>query len=353
MNRNDNDTSSFKLAATGDVLLHNRVYKKAKRKIRRGYDFNGMFEGVRHLFTQGDLTIVNQESIIGGEELGLSSYPRFNSPVEIGETLKELGVDIVNLANNHVLDKGEEGILKSIENWEKLGIPYVGAYKSEEDQQDLRIFNKNGLKICFLSYTKRMAGVKIPKGKEYLVDSFEKASVNKISKFIREIRKQKIVDVIVLSVHYGKEYHLFPTSDQKEISASLADAGADVIIGHHPHVLQPPAYILSSRGTKTFTAYSLGNFFSGQKGVYRQIGAFLTLDVVKKNNSPIVKAINPKMQLTFCDSSDKGDYKMHLLKDIVNEREHIKTHMGDFDSTDVYNEITEHMKTWVPDLDIS
>ncbi|OLO42435.1 poly-gamma-glutamate biosynthesis protein [Alkalihalophilus pseudofirmus] len=344
----------FTLAATGDVLLHSRLYKKAKRTLKGGYDFTSMLENVQPLFEPDYLTIVNQESIIGGEELGLSSFPKFNSPVEIGYKLKEFGVDIVNLANNHVLDKGEEGILRSIDHWNEMGMPYVGAYQSEQDKDTLRIINKNGLRVCFVSCTKRMAGVKIPEGKSYLVDSFEKANVKPISKKIQKLKTDNVADVIVLSIHYGKEYHMLPTNDQREISATLSDAGADLIIGHHPHVLQPPAYILNSRGTKTFTAYSLGNFFSGQKGLYRQIGAFLTVDVEKpaaKNS--IVKVTNPKMKLTFVDSTDKEDYKMYLLEDFVAEKDIIRTHMGDFNSSEVYAEIKDHLRTWIPDMEIS
>ncbi|MDE5415822.1 CapA family protein [Alkalihalobacterium chitinilyticum] len=347
------ESKKFTLAATGDVLLHNRLYNKAKRKLKAGYDFNPMLENVKPLFEQGDIKIVNQESIIAGEEIGLSSYPKFNSPVEIGYTLKEFGVDIVNLANNHVLDKGEKGILRTIDNLNEIGMPYVGAYNSQKDKDTLRIIEKNGLRVCFVSCTKRMAGVKIPDGKSYLVDSFENANVRKISKQIQNIKKENLADVIVLSIHYGKEYHLFPTNDQREISATLSDAGADVIIGHHPHVLQPPAYILNSRGVKTFTAYSLGNFFSGQKGLFRQIGAYLTVDIEKKDKNSVVEVTNPKMTLTFVDSTDKEDYKMHLLEDIVAQREYIKTHMGDFKSAEVYEEIKERLRTWIPDMEIS
>ncbi|WP_416147713.1 CapA family protein [Salipaludibacillus sp. HK11] len=349
-----NNSKKITLAATGDVLLHDRVYKKAKKRGESGYDFSELMNEARPLFEKGDLKIVNQESIIGGVELGLSNYPNFNSPVEIGYLLKEYGVDIVNLANNHILDKGEKGILKSIDNWNEIGLPYVGAYNSLEDQQTLRIFNKNGLRVCFLSYTKRMAGMKIPKGKEYLVDSFEGATVTKIAKFIRSLKAKGLSDVIVVSIHYGKEYHMLPTADQKEITATISDAGADVILGHHPHVLQPPEYIFNSRGTESFAIYSLGNFFSGQKGIYRQIGGYLTIDIEKPSDeSPLLKIGKPTMQLTYVDSTDDKTFKLHLLKDVVAEREIIKTHMGDFESQQVYDKITNHLKKWIPEFDVT
>lgn len=340
------------LAATGDVLIHSRVYNRAKKD--GGYDFSEMLAEARQLFEIGDLRIVNQESIIGGVELGLSNFPKFNSPVEIGYLLKEFGVDIVNLANNHILDKGEEGILKSIENWNKIGMPYVGAYNSKEDKETVRIFHKNGLRVAFVSATKRMLGMNVPKGKEYLFDYFEDARVAKIGKRIQQIKSNDLADVVVLSIHYGKEYHMLPTTDQVEMSNTLSDAGADIILGHHPHVLQPPRYILNSRGLETFCIYSLGNFFSGQKGLYRQIGGYLTIDIEKPSpDNPVLKIDNPTFKLTFVDSTDKENYKLYLLEDIVNSREYIKTHMGTFKTKEVYEQIKNHMRKWVPDLNIS
>src|SRR5690625_3715120 len=143
-----NQSRKITLAATGDILLHRRVYNKAKIK-DGSYDFADMLAEAKPLFKKNHLSIVNQESIIGGVEMGLSDFPNFNSPVEIGYTLKDFNVDIVNISNNHTLDHGEKGVLESIKNWDKIGIPYVGAYKSQEDQETLRIFHKNGLKVCF------------------------------------------------------------------------------------------------------------------------------------------------------------------------------------------------------------
>ncbi|WP_419893027.1 CapA family protein [Oceanobacillus kimchii] len=340
------------LAATGDVLLHSRVYNKAESE--SGYDFTEMLSEAKLLFEKGDLTIVNQESIIGGTSMGLSDYPKFNSPVEIGYTLKEFGVDIVNLANNHVLDKGEEGVIKSLHNWNKIGLPYVGAYNSQEDKDTVRIFHKNGLRVAFVSCTKRMRGVTIPKKKKYLVDSFEDARVFNIANRIKQIRANKLADVVVLSIHYGKEYQMLPTADQVEMSNKLSDAGADIILGHHPHVLQPPTYILNSQGKETFCIYSLGNFFSGQFGLFRQIGGYLTIDIEKPSeDDEVLKIDNPTLKLTYVDATDEGNYKLHLLEDIVQRQEYIRTRKGRFNSAETYEKIKNHMRKWIPDLDIS
>ncbi|MBM7095818.1 CapA family protein [Bacillus sp. H-16] len=348
-----NKSRKITLCATGDILLHKRLFKKAKR-ILGGYDFNPQLEQAKPLFDQGDITIVNQESIIAGESIGLSSFPKFNSPIEIGSTLKDYGVDMVNIANNHVLDRGEEGLLKSIENLDELGLSYVGAYKSVSDQDDLRVINKNGLRVCFLSYTRGTNNIKVPDDKSFMVDKFVPAKLKKIKDKVKSIRNNDIADVIVVSLHFGKEYHLNPSAEQKEVSADLSDAGADIILGHHPHVLQPFEYILNSRGKRTFAAYSLGNFFTGQEGLYRQIGGFLSIDVEKPSkNSTMLKIDKPKLKLTFVDSTDNRDFKLSLFEDIVNNRQVIKTDMGEFNSHEVYEELKTRLSQWVPDMDIS
>lgn len=346
------ESRKITLTAAGDVLLHKRLFKTAKKLI--GYDFMPKLNEAKVLFEGSDITIVNQESIIGGNKIGLSSFPKFNSPVEIGYALKELGVDIVTIANNHVLDRGEEGILASIENWDKIGIPYIGAYKSQADQEELRIINKNGLRVCFLGYTRSTNSIEVPKGKEYLVNKYHPTKLKKIKDHIKFIRNKNIADIIVVSLHFGKEYHLYPSAEQKEVSADLSDAGADIILGHHPHVLQPPEWILNSRGKRSFAAYSLGNFYSGQEGLYRQIGGVLSIDIEKPDpESTMLKIDNPQLKLTFVDSTDNRDFKLSLFKDIVEDRDYIKTDMGLFDPNEVYEEIKNRMTSNVPELIIS
>ncbi len=338
------------LSAVGDILIHKRVYEKAKTST--GYDFSTMFSNVEHLFNEDEVIIVNQESIIAGEEVGLSDFPKFNSPIEIGEQLKKLNVDIVNTANNHTLDRGEKGVLTSLKNWDKLNLPYIGSYKSIEDQETIRVIKKNGLKIAFLSYTNSLSVVKRPKGKEYLVNHFSDVGVKWIRRLIGRIKSEYVADVVVLSIHFGKEYQMLPTANQIELSNSLADTGADVIIGHHPHVLQPPALLVNSKGKKAFVAYSLGNFFSGQKGLYRQTGAYLSIDIEKdlSSDNDLIDFLNPTMTLTYVDSTDKEDYKIHILSDLVAQKKPLITDVGVFDSQEVFNEMSNHLKQWMPNL---
>ena len=178
-------------------------------------------------------------------------------------------------------------------------------------------------------------------------------SLVNIRRQMREIKRKELADVIIINMHFGKEYNLYPSSAQRELVAELSDAGADVILGHHPHVLQPPEWIENSHGMKTFVAYSLGNFFSGQDGLYRQIGASLSLEITKPDDN--YKGIiirNPKYELTYVNREKRLRYDMYLFREWIKENEHIETINGKFLSSKVYEDIKNRMRTEIKDLEI-
>lgn len=344
--------SKVKLVATGDVLLHSRIYNISKTK-DGGYDFRDKMKPAKKLLSAGDISVVNLEALVAGEELGLSSFPKFNNPVELAENLKEFGTDIVTNSNNHTMDLGVEGALKSIENLEKIGLKYVGSHKSEEDQKEFRIIEKNGIKVAFLSYTAVTLGNNPPKDKPYLLNMIVKSQTKWVRRDIERLKKEKKPDVVVVSLHFGREYPLYPVASQKEIAASVSDAGADIIIGHHPHVLQPAEWIINSRGKKTFVIYSLGNFYSGQKGLYRQIGGAISLDIHKKSEKTADITIeNPVLDLTFVDANRAGGYQMYHLLEYIEKNPFIKTPHGEFDSLEVYSELSTRFKDWMPEIEL-
>ncbi|MCD7033640.1 CapA family protein [Metabacillus sp. GX 13764] len=268
--------TSAVFSAIGDVLIHKPLYEDAETRAGH-YDFVPMFQDMKQVLSKADLTFANQESIAGGAELGLSTYPAFNSPFEIEDALKYAGIDVAGMANNHALDKGEKGIVNAASHFEMLGIPYVGAYKSPADAGTIRVIEKNGIKFSFLAYTYSTNGYKPPKGKEYLVNYIDK---KKIAKDLKEAKK--VSDAVVVAMHWGTEYERMPNSGQKELAAFLASQGANLIIGSHPHVLQPAEWLTQTGGNKTLVMYSLGNFLSGQKGEYKTIGGMISVKVKKK-----------------------------------------------------------------------
>jgi poly-gamma-glutamate capsule biosynthesis protein CapA/YwtB (metallophosphatase superfamily) len=249
------------MVMVGDMLIHSPVYKDAYKD--GTYDFTGMIERIKPIIQESDIAFYNQETTLGGVELGLSSYPRFNSPYEVGDAMIDAGFNMVSLANNHTIDRGEKAILNSIVYWNKhKNILTAGSYDSFELKEEDRIFEKNGITYTLLAYTNGTNGLPIPKGKEYLVDVYSK---EKAKADIERLRNK--VDIIIVSMHWGNEYVHNPNEYQIENANYLASLGVDIIVGTHPHVIQPIDII-----DDTIVFYSLGNFLSSQIGIERLIG---------------------------------------------------------------------------------
>lgn len=268
---------SFSFLAAGDSLIHSAVYADAYNN--GSYDFKKMLTSVKPIVEKYDLAFINQETIIGGKSLGLSSYPRFNSPEEIGNDLIDAGFDIFNLANNHTLDMGEAGMLNSLAYWDTKDVITVGMNSSFEGQNTIPIYEKNGITYAILGYTTVTNGLSVPAGKEYYLNIYDSV---KVAEDIAKVRDK--VDILMVSMHYGSEYTHDPTLEETEIAFYLASQNVDVVIGHHPHVIQPITYI-----DDTLVIYSLGNFISGQIGLNKQIGMLASFDVHKVVDGDITK----------------------------------------------------------------
>ncbi len=327
------------LSAIGDMLIHSSVYKDAQTA--NGYDFMPMLERVKPFLNDTTITFANQETMIGGKQLGLSTYPRFNSPYAVGNALKELGVDVVSLANNHTLDGGEEAIQSAIEHWENIDMMYTGAYKSEADSDKLRVYETDeGISVAFLAYTYGTNGLPVPEGKDYLVNLIDKELM---ANRIQEAKKQ--ADAVVLSMHFGNQYERLPSDGQKELVQFAADNGVDIVLGHHPHVLQPIDWVEGTNGNKTLVAYSLGNFLSGQDEFYRRIGGIFKFTIHKtiKGEKETVEVKSPKLMPTFVKYSNWANYQVAPMYQLTNdELANAEEH---------YQEIKDHMSQWVPKLE--
>lgn len=246
--------SKVSLVMVGDALLHSSVYNDAY--INGKYDFTKQLELIKPIIKNYDLAFYNQETVLGGTEIGLSDYPRFNSPKEFGDNMLDMGFNIVNLATNHTIDRGEEAIISSCDYWnsKKDKVLFAGSYCSKQQQEEIIIKEKNGIKYTMLSYTYGTNGIPVPEGKEYLVNLY---SDEKAKEDIEKVRDK--VDLLLVSMHWGTEYKTEPTEEQKREAKYLADLGVDIIIGTHPHIIEPIEYI-----GNTLVIYSLGNFISAQ-----------------------------------------------------------------------------------------
>ncbi|WP_458413172.1 CapA family protein [Schinkia sp. CFF1] len=327
--------TTARLVGIGDILIHGIVYKDAKTA--NGYSFKPMLAQVKPFIENADLAFANEETMIGGSQLGLSTYPTFNSPFEVGDALKDAGVDIVSMANNHTLDRGEKAIQNAIQHWNKIGMTYTGAYKNEEDKNVIRTLKANEITFSFLAYTYGTNGIPLPKGKPYLVNLI---NLENMKKDIAEAKS--ISDVVVVSVHFGNEYQRVPNENQKALVKELANAGADIILGHHPHVLQPTEWIERQDGRRTFVVYSLGNFLSGQKGIYKETGGILQLDVEKTVGASGVEINikNPSFLPTIVTKTNASKYTVLPLKNVYPT------------NTSTFKEMKHHMTKYMPELAI-
>lgn len=304
-----------RLFMVGDALIHSALYQDAKQK-DGSYDFKPMLDIIKPISSKYDLVYYNQETILGGESLGYSNYPRFNSPQEVGDAFIDAGFNIVSLATNHTMDKGEQGVINSVNYWKGQDVVASGQWTSQEERDEVKIYEKNGISYAFFSYTTWTNGLETPVGKEYLnnVYSEEKAR-NDISK----VRDK--VDVVLVAMHWGTEYSLGVSKDQEKIANYLSSLGVDIIIGAHPHVVEPVEYINDG---KTFVIYSLGNFISDQEGTERLTGLMMELTINKKvsvDKKVSITISNPKAELIYTKSYYRGkrNFKVYPYSQLNND----------------------------------
>ncbi len=263
------------LVMVGDILLHTPVAESGERE-EGGYDFRPVFANVKEEIESADIALVNQEVIIGGEELGVSGYPSFNAPFELGDALVDAGFDVVLHATNHALDKRRKGLLNCLAFWEE-NYPeeaVLGIHGSEEDSREIYIYEQDGIRVAILNYTYGTNGVALPEDMPYAVDLLEK---EKVAEDLR--RAEELADFTVVCPHWGTEYKLNQSKKQEEWAELFADNGADLIIGTHPHVIEPVVWLTpdgkggweqtpeqEEPGEGMLVYYSLGNFVNWTSG---------------------------------------------------------------------------------------
>jgi len=279
------------LIAVGDVLIHESVYKDAYKEDGT-YDFSHMFNEIEPILKNYDLKFCNQESTIGGSYLGISGYPSFNSPDEIGDEIVRLGFNLISLANNHAIDRGEDAVLYSNSYWKSKDVITAGSYSSIEEMQTINVYKQNDIKYAFLAYTTSLNG---RLNKDYLVNMY---SDEKVKKDIEQIKGK--VDVIIVSMHWGEEYINTPNGEQTRIANYLSSLGVNLIIGHHPHVVQPVSY-----ANDTLVIYSLGNFISNQLtiGINQGIGLMVGMDIVIKEEKVVFENLYKELILAYSENS--------------------------------------------------
>ncbi len=284
------------MITAGDNLIHSSVYKDAYDG-NGGYDFKPMYELIKPIVKKYDIAYYNQETILGGKELGVNDYPTFNSPQEVGDAMIDAGFNLISLATNHTMDSGEKAVLASREYWNnQKDVLAVGSYSSEEERNEIHVVTKNNITYTLLNYTYGTNGMPVPNGKEYLVNVWPTdLDLNDVEKdteyqnYKKQVKKdieavRDKVDVLIVAMHWGVEYTHEPTEYEKDMANYLASLGVNIIVGTHPHVIQPVTWI-----DDTLVIYSLGNFISAQyqnqstcTNYKCTTGLMTSLDITKK-----------------------------------------------------------------------
>lgn len=296
----------------GDLLYEQPYYDW----IGSSYDDKDYYNLVKPYFTKDDLTLANMEVPIGGKDLGISGTGySFNAPNEIGKQVIEMGVDIVNLANNHANDVGLEGRINTLNFFNEHNILTTGVYHSKEDRQQIPIKTINDITFSFLGYTYKTN--KLDYQNQDLIGYYRNLDTMKLDNEHKQIIKseveqaKKISDIVIVSVHWGNEFTYTINNEQKELANYLNELGVDVIIGHHSHCIQPIEWI-ENNNHRTLVVYSLGSFISADNQVTRaskefanayNVSMILQMDFVKNNKTVAIKNINYTPVINYYDQN--------------------------------------------------
>lgn len=346
-NKNSSSDGEFNMLFAGDYIIYDSTYNYAATLANgNGYDFKPMVRLLRPFTKRNDLCYYNQETILGGEKVGLSSYPCFCSPQEAGDAMVDLGFNLVSTATNHTFDAGEEGILKSYKYWQKQdGVFMTGSFDSQAARDEIHILECNGITYTMLDYTYGLNGFILPEGKDYLVnvwpcdftspeeDTEYQAYKRQVKKDIDAVRDK--VDFLIVCMHAGVEYSPTETDYQRDMAKYLAECGTNLVIGTHPHAIEPAEYI-----GDTLVYYSLGNLFCAQMqdDYYNKVTsvmAEMTVKKVNENGKTKIVFDNLKNELMYCyyNQATWTDYMI-----VPFSSEEIKTFLPD------YKDVYEHYK---------
>lgn len=336
------EDSHLKLTAIGDIMCHNSQYIDAYSKTENTYNFSYVFEDIKEYVSSADIAIGNLETTFAGSEKGYSNYPRFNTPEQLATNLKDFGIDILSTANNHSLDTNYAGLVSTLNYLDEAGISHTGTNRSLEEQNTILIKEVNNIKIAFLSFTYGTNGITIPADKNYCINLIdENLILNQLN-----LAKQANPDLICVSMHWGIEYETHQNETQENLANFLFQNGVDVILGSHPHVLQPmeKRSIVLSDGTpkECFVIYSFGNFMSAQTQKNTRSSIILNIDICKNGESNKTSIENISYVPIYMYKASSGSQKYRILdieKSIFKYESGIDTSIGQNNYSILKNEL--------------
>ncbi len=304
---------TISIVAFGDNLMHMPVINSGKRADGT-YDYSFIFRKLQPTIQDADIAVINQETVFGGAEMGYSGYPLFNSPSEMGKTMVNEGFDVVLHATNHTMDKWAKGVENTLEFWKNYPqITVLGINESQEDKDSVRVVAKKGTKIAMLNYTYGTNGIPVPEGKEYLVNYIDEEKIQKDAEYA-----EANTDFTIAFMHWGVEYATKPSAEQKMLAEKMCQWGVDLIVGSHPHVIQPMEWITSENGNKMLVYYSLGNFVSRQKEARNLLGGMADIKLKYDGKTMTIDQYSFIPIVTHYDTSSSG-FTVYRLDDYSND----------------------------------
>lgn len=310
---------TVKLAAVGDALIHENILNSGKQK-DGSYNYDAIFEHMKDYLSGFDVKIINQETIFVYDSKKFGGYPSFGTPKEVGDAMRAAGFNVITCATNHAYDRKETGIQNTLDYWRKYkdSVLVTGIYGSQEDYDTLAIREYNGIKIAFLNYTTLLnSGAK---KEPYYIRMYKEAAA------LKEIQAaKKKADFVIVLPHWGVEYEHEPSEKQEKMAKKLAEAGADAIIGCHPHVVQPVKVIKTSDGRRVPCYYSLGNFVSNMFWFKCQLEGLAELEIVKWNGETTLRAAEYTPIVNHM-SKDDTKFTVYLLSDYTDAGDLYKDH---------------------------
>ena len=318
--KSKDETVRLSFLAAGDNIMHLNMINDAQERAKSGENFNfgEMYRDIENLVKSYDIALVNVETPIAGDEFKYDGYPNFNTPKENAFALMDIGFNIINTANNHMLDKWEKGYQNSIEFWEaQKNVLQIGSFRNREEFESVKIYKRDGISIAFLSYTYGTNGMTLPANSAMVIPYIDFDTIERQVKAARPL-----ADLLFVVMHWGDEDSFTPNQQQRNLAQMMVDNDVDVILGMHPHVLQETKWVVRPNGKKTLITYSIGNMISGMLGAKNMIGGFLRFDIVKTAENGVSEAAVENVEMipviTHYNMKRKG-FQIYRFEDYTEE----------------------------------
>ncbi|AMB98586.1 hypothetical protein AWM75_00630 [Aerococcus urinaehominis] len=320
------DERRLSFYGVGDNLIHQEIFTEAQQA-DGSYDFDYLYTEVKDQIQAADIAYINQETIIGGDELGISGYPDFNTPEDMRQSVVKAGFDLVNGANNHTMDRGGTGAENTLDLWDEYAdqVIYLGIYRSQDDRDRIRVIDKNGIKLAVMTYTYGTNGIPLDMPwRTNLIDE------DPMRHDVAQAKQE--ADAVMVLMHWGDEYAMTLNQDQVYYSQLLADLGVDVVVGTHTHNLQGVDWLDRPDGKQMLVTYSLGNFVCAPYYPINGLGGAIKFDIVKTDGQVHLEKVELQPVVTHFDRTkgQHGNFKIYNLQDYPADKIALNGHQLDY-----------------------